>query len=801
MSRGKLKIFFGAFPGAGKTIAMLSAAQRMRGAGRDVVAGVVETHDDPETSAQLDGIEVLPPPEVDGVARPGEFDLDVALARRPEVILIDDLAHANPAGSRHPKRWNDADELLANGIDVFTTMGVQHLESLNDVVGEITGIHERETVPDTFFDSAEETVMVDMSADELLVRLKEGRVHIGDAEKGAAKTFFSKGSLLALREIALRRTADVVEDEVRKVRADKAIDAVWKTKGHLLCCVGPGPGSEHVVRSTARLANRLDVEWTAVYVETPRLQRLPVAERGRILSVVSLAAELGARTAILTGADASEAVVDYARDQNISTVVVGRGAMRLRPWKSMSEAIAAASPNIDVIEIGRGGAEAGTPVAPPAIPPESDGPRTGEKRIRYLWSAAACLATTIVSALLRPHVELATLVLLYTLALVLVAVRWGRGPSIFAAILNVLAMDFFFVPPRYSFEFTDVQYLLTFAVMLAVGVFIAQLAGSLRFQVRVAAHREKRARTLYEFARDLAKLQTTSEVIETTESFMARHFRARVAVLVPDATGMLVSPTGRGMTNPFDSTAAQWAFERALQAGAGTDTLAGNEYLFLPLRAPTRNHGVLAVRPERTRDLFIPEQRHQYEIFAALVATALERVHYVDVARDALLMARIQSGDLALELVRVPLADVVDGALRGLGALTAKHPVTVDVPRDLPLVRADRELLERVFASLVGNAIKHTPAGTHVTVAARVAGKQLEVSVEDDGPGLPAGREEEVFESFARGGQQPPGRGAGLGLAISRAIVEAHAGTIRAEGGREKGARFVFTLPLRRAQG
>ena len=718
------------------------------------------------------------------------------------MILIDDLAHANPTGSRHPKRWNDADELLANGIDVFTTMGVQHLESLNDVVGEITGIHERETVPDTFFDSAEETVMVDMSADELLVRLKEGRVHIGDAEKGAAKTFFSKGSLLALREIALRRTADVVEDEVRKVRADKAIDAVWKTQGHLLCCIGPGAGSEHVVRSAARLANRLDVEWTAVYVETPRLQRLRAAERGRILSVVSLASELGARTAILTGADACEAVVDYARDQNISTVLVGRGrSRRLRLWRSMSDAIAAASPNIDVIEIGRGGAEAGTPVAAPPVQPEAASPRAGEKRIRYLWSAVACLAITFVSALLRPHVELATLVLLYTLALVLVAVRWGRGPSIFAAIMNVLALDYFFVPPRYSFEFIDVQYLLTFGVMLAVGVFIGQLAGNLRFQARVASHREKRARTLYEFARDLAKLQTTSEVIETTENFMARHFRARVAVLVPDATGMLVSPTGRGMTNPFDSTAAQWAFERALQAGAGTDTLAGNEYLFLPLRAPTRNHGVLAVRPERTRDLFIPEQRHQYEIFAALVATALERVHYVAVARDALLMARIQSGDLRLELDRRPLADVVDSALRGLGAITAKHPVTVEVPRELPLVRVDPELLERVFASLVGNAVKHTPAGTRVTVAARVVGKQIEVSVEDDGPGLPPGREEEVFESFARGGQQPAGRGAGLGLAISRAIVEAHGGTIRAEGGREKGARFVFTLPLRRAHG
>ncbi len=799
MSRGKLKIFFGAFPGAGKTNAMLTAGRRLHEAGRDVVIGTIDTHGDPETERLVEGVEVLPPAFVGGAPAPGELNLDGAIARKPQVILIDDLAHANPPGSRHPKRWHDADELLGAGIDVFTTLGVQHLESLNDVVGEITAIHERETVPDTFFDSAEETVMVDMSADELLARLQEGKVHVGEEEKGAAKTFFSKGSLLALREIALRRTADVVEDEVRKVRSEKAVEAVWKTQGHLLCCIGPDAGSEHVVRSAARLANQLDVEWTAVYVETPKLQRIAHAERGRILSVVSLAEELGARTAILTGGNVCEAVVEYARDQNISTVLVGRSPPRaLRLWRSMSDAIAAASPNIDVIEIGRGGAEAGTPVAAPAGGQELVNPRAVEKRMRYVWTVLACVAAGIAGGAIYPYFELATVVLIFMLAVVLVAVKWGRGPAIVAAIINVALVDFFFVPPRFGIKVGDPHYLLTFAVMLAVGVVVGQLAGNLRFQARVASHREKRARTLYEFARDLARLQTTSQVIETTETFMARQFRARVSVLVPDATGMLVSPTGSGMTNPFDSTAAQWAYDQTQSAGAGTDTLAGNEYLFLPLKAPTRTRGVLAVRPERTRDLFIPEQRHQYEIFAALVATALERVHYVDVARDALLMARIQSRDMRLELERRPLADVVQSALRDLGALTARHPVTVDVPVDLPLVSVDSALVERVFTSLVGNVVKHTPAGTHVTVSAHVAGESLEVAIEDDGPGLPAGREEEVFESFARGEKQPARKGAGLGLAISRAIVEAHGGTIRAERCRDHGARFVFTLPLRR---
>jgi len=789
--RGKLKVFFGAFPGAGKTNAMVTAAQRMREAGRDVVVGVVDTHESVDREL-LKGFESVASPA------PGELDLDAALKRHPQLLLVDDLAHANPEGARHPKRWKDVDELLAAGIDVFTTMSVQHLESLNDVVGEITGIREPETVPDTFFDTAEETIMVDMSADELLMRLREGRVHVGEIEKDAEKTYFSKGSLLAMREIALRRTADVVEDEVQKYRAAKAIDAPWKTREHLLCCIGPTAGSEHVVRSAARFANDLDASWTAVYVETPRLQRLRVEERGRILNVVKLAEELGAKTAILTGENVIEALVAYAAQHNIATVVVGRGPARRLPWiRSLSDRIAAAAQTIDVIEIGRAGTEAGNPILAPVLKAaDLEGSRTGEKRMRYIWTVLASALTTIVAYAMYPGFELVTIAMIFMLAVVLLAVRFGRGPAVVGAALNVLAFDFFFVPPRFTLVPEHPQHYVTFGVMLAVGAFIGQLAGHLRFQARVAAHRERRARTLYEFARDLAMLRTTAQVIETTENFMSRQFKARVAVLVPDSSGTLVSPTGRGMSNPFDSTAAQWAYDQAQQAGAGTDTLAGNEYLFLPLKSPTRTRGVLAVRPERTRDLFIPEQRHQFEIFAALVATALERVHYVDVARDALLMAGLQSGEVELEVARQPLTQIVDKAVKSLGPVLAKFHVIVDVPPDMP-VTGDAEMLERVFRSLVGNVAKHTPAGTHVTISARNVGQDLEVVVEDDGPGLPKGREDEVFESFARGEQQSTRRGAGLGLAISRAIVEAHGGSIRAESGRERGTRIVITLPVK----
>jgi len=793
--RGKLKIFFGAFPGAGKTEAMLTAARRMREAGRDVVIGVLDMHGKPEEALAIADFERA------GSAVHGELDLDAVLRRRPRVVLIDDLAHANPSGSRHPKRWSDVDEILGAGIDVFTTMSVQHLASLNDVVAEITGIPEPETVPDTFFDAADETVMVDMSADELLVRLEAGQVPVGHVEQGVEGALFKKGSLLALREIALRRVADVVEDEVRRYRTDKRIEATWKTHGRLLCCIGPEPGAEHVVRSAARLAGQLDERWTAVYVETPDLQRLPAPERARILGVVGLATELGADTAILTGNDVCEAVVEYARDQNISTVVVGRQTpRRLRLERTMSDQIASASDRFDVVEIGRAGADAAAPAMPSFKEPEAPAPRRAEKRARYFWTLLACAFTTLVLTLLTPGFALVNVALLYMLTVVLAGVQWGRGPAILAAIANVVAFDVFFVPPKYSLVPADIQYYLTFAVMLAVGTIIGQLSGGIRFQARVASHREKRARLLYEFARDLAQFQTTSEVIRHTEDYMSRAMQARVSVLVPDASGTLVSPTSHGMNNPFDSTTAQWAFDQARPSGAGTDTLGTNEHIFLPLKSPTRTRGVLAVRPERSRDLMIPEQRHQFEIFAALVATALERVHFVDVARDALLMARIHSGDLQLTFERKPLAAVVQAARESLDAVLASHPITLDFPADLPPVPLDAKLMERVFVSLLGNVAKHTPATTPLRVAGRANGTMVQASVEDEGPGLPAGREDQVFESFERGEATPTRKGAGLGLAISRAIVEAHGGSIHAERRDGRGARFVVRLPLQQAE-
>ena len=866
--RGRLKIFFGASAGVGKTYAMLLAAQAMLRTGGDVVVGFVETHGRTETAALLEGLEQLPPLLLDVKgAQIKEFNLDAALARHPALILVDELAHTNAPGARHPKRWQDIDELLTAGIDVFTTLNVQHLESLNDVVGGITGIRVWETVPDTFFDEADDVVLVDIPADELLVRLKAGKVYIPEQIERAAGNFFRKGNLMALRELALRRTADRVEEDVQAYRTDKAIERVWKTEASLLCCVGPAPGGEHVVRSAARLANQLDIEWTAVYVETPALQRLPSTERERILKTVKLAQDLGAKTAILSSGDPAVAVVDYARTHNCSKVIVGRNAVARRwPWaRGIAKRVGALAPDVDVIEIGRGEAKGAMQPTQPADEAEAEHPKRLRKRLAYVWATLACIATTLIATPLAVYFDLANIVMLFLLTVVLVAVKFGRGPAAAAALISVASFDFFFVPPRFSFAVTDIQYLLMFVVMLAVGLITGQMTAGLRYQARVASYREQRAQALYEFARDMSSLLQTEQVVEAATKFIESTFQARVAILIPDDQERLQLRHYAGVTLDVDlRVAAQWAYDKAQPAGAGTDTLPGSELLYVPLRAPMRTRGVLAIKASKRRLLMIPEQRRHLDTFAVLVAIALERVHYVEVAQQALItmeserlrnsllaalshdlrtplaslvglaewleltkpelagvqrdtaraiaeqarrmsamvnnlldMARIQSGEVKLRREWQSVEEVVGSALKAAEPALANHRVEIALPRDLPLVEFDAKLIERVLYNLLENAGKYTPAGTVIGIGADASEGQLLVTVSDTGPGIPEGQREAIFEKFTRGSRESATPGVGLGLAISRAIVEAHRGKIWAEvnpGG--VGARFCLTLPL-----
>jgi len=669
--RGRLRIYFGSSAGVGKTYAMLVTARKLAAEGVDVLAGVVETHGRGETAAVLEGLPVLPAAQIEYRGKLlAEFDLDGALARKPALILVDELAHSNVAGSRHPKRWQDVEELLAAGIDVYSTLNVQHLESLNDVVGGITGIVVHETLPDTFFDRAEEVVLVDTPADELIERLAAGKVYLPAQAERAAKNFFRKGNLMALRELALRRTADRVEDDVQAYRSERGVAQVWKTEGALLCCIGPHGGAEHVVRSAAQLAQQLAVTWHAVYVETPALQRLDGGRREGILRTVKLAQDLGASTAVLSAQGIAQTLVSYARQHNLSRLVLGhakppRGVPGWWPRRTLGPAITALAPDVDRLEVGQSQRNR------PALAPSPRGAdfegesRFGAQARRYALAAAACGATAVLTHLLVPYFDLANIVMVFLLSVVGVAVWQGRGPAVMAAFVNVAAFDFFFVAPQLSFAVSDVQYLLTFAIMLVVGLVTGQLTAGLRFQANVATHREARSRALFEAARDLSNMLTNEQAIEVAHAVISRQFHAQVAIYVLDLNDRLQPP--KAEAGGLDFGTAQWTLDHNQPAGLGTDTLAGSAWLYLPLKATMRSRGVLAVQPEEPRSLLVPEQRQQLETFAALTAMALERVHYIEVAQSATVQMeseRLRNSLLAAlsHDLRTPLAALVGTA-------------------------------------------------------------------------------------------------------------------------------------------
>jgi len=860
--RGKLKIFFGASPGVGKTYAMLNEARRLRAQGLDVMVGVAETHGRSETALLLEGLEVLARKPV---RRRGttlfEFDLDAALKRRPAVLLVDELAHTNAPGCRHPKRWQDVEELLAAGIDVLTTVNVQHVESLNDIVGGITGIRVWETVPDRIFAEANEVVLVDLTPDDLLVRLREGKVYLPEQAERAIQNFFRKGNLIALRELALRLTADRVDDQMRAFRRTTTEAQVWKTGEALLACIGPSDVDEKVVRTAARLAARLDSPWHAVYAETPQLQRLPEAQRRAILRTLKLAQELGAETSTLPAHDAVASVLDYARRNNLGRIVVGRSTRARWRWpgdRSFSQRLGEQSPDIDLVTVAR--------EERPARPAQADAhyeARRPWQPSRYLYATLICAAITAVAEPLRHYLDLANIVMLFLLGVVFVAYRFGRGPSVLAALLSVATFDFFFVPPRLTFAVSDVQYLVVFAVMLIVGLVVGHLTAGLRYQVRVAHSREQRARSLSAMAKALSSALVEQQVVEIADQFVQLNFRAKAAVVLPDLTDKLQAPAAHGATPALDLAIAQWCYDKNAPAGVGTDTLPASAQLYLPLKAPMRVRGVLVVEPGSPRLLMIPEQRRLLDTLAALVAIALERIHFVSVAQDTLIrmeserlrssllsalshdlrtpltalvglaetlsldlaaaqsdhadkadvireqalrtsrmvnnlleMAKLQSGDVKPRKDWQSLEEIVGSAVHSLEPALAGHPLKLDLPPDLPLVRCDAVLMERVLFNLLENATKYTPLDAPIGVSAASADAVVRVEVWDEGPGLPPGQERAIFAQFARGQKESAVPGVGLGLAICEAIVEAHGGKIWAENRAPHGARFLFTLPL-----
>ncbi|WP_347555720.1 sensor histidine kinase KdpD [Robbsia sp. KACC 23696] len=902
--RGRLKIFFGASAGVGKTYAMLLAAHRRREEGVDTVVGVVETHGRQETLALLEDLERLPPTTfTQRGKRLPEFDLDGALARGPALLLVDELAHSNVAGARHAKRWQDVQELLDAGIDVYTTVNVQHLESLNDIVGQITGIRVWETVPDRIFDLADEVTLVDLPPEELLDRLREGKIYLPQQAERAIKHFFRKGNLIALRELSLRRTADRVDAQMREYRADQSIERLWRARERLIVCVGAGGGNGALVRTAARLAASLKADWLAVHVDTPTLRRQSDAIRKQTFDTLRLAAELGAETVTLDGSDAVTTLAAYATMRNVSKLLAGksqRGRWRRFLAPSFVDRLAEAAPQIELTLLAPHATASRYPRDWRAMllgSHTADAPRSSLAAYGKASGIAAVITALIFTV--SSQIDLANLVMLYLLGVVFAAVRLGRGPGAYLSCLSVVAFDFFFVQPRFSFAIADTQYLLTFAVMLATSLTVSNLTSNLRRQARAASLRERRTAVMYAMTRELGAALTEAQIIEIATRHVNEVFGSRIAILLPDSDEKMrqkVSAPDPATTIPddkLDIDVAQWVYDRQQAAGAGTNTLPSSAAYYLPLKAPMRTRGAIAVLSERPGEFAAPDQLRLLETFAAQIALAIERVHYVDIAQDALVsmeserlrnsllatishdlrtpltaivgsaavltdrllqtptsmptpalaaacsetvptravphvdayalargihieaehmvrlvnnlldMARLQGGGVTLDLQWGMIEEAVGGALAACRSGLAGRSVDVSIPSDLPMVRFDAVLMERVLVNLVENACKYARADTPLSIVAAAihdtAQRRIRVSLNDIGPGLPEGSEDKIFEKFTRGTTESATPGVGLGLAICRAIIAAHGGRIGARNRKDAngvtvGASFWFDL-------
>jgi two-component system sensor histidine kinase KdpD len=668
-TRGRLKIFLGYVAGVGKTYSMLEAARQRKAEGVDVVAGYVETHGRPETEALAEGLEAVPRRQtrIRGVAV-DEMDLDAVLARKPQLALVDELAHTNAPGSRHPKRYADVQELLDAGIDVYTTLNVQHLESLKDIVAQITGVVVREAVPDSFLDEASEIELIDLPPDELLKRLREGKVYVPEQAQRAMAKFFRRGNLTALREIAMRSAADRVDDQMREYMRREAIIGPWPAGERLLVCVSASPLGERLIRAGRRLADELGAEWHAVYVQTPGPRQSSQAVRNRGLANLHLAEQLGAVVRNLQAETVADGVLTYARAQNMTKIIVGK-PLRSRVAElvrgSMVDRIIRQSGPIDVYVIS-GSQEEMTPASLRTEPA-----RAGF--MGYLRAAVLVAVATALSLPLRDRVEPVNLVMVYLASVVISGIYLGYGPSVLASLAGVLAFDFFCILPYYSFSVNDKQYAITFAGLLGVGLIVSALASRLRARADISRRREGEATRLYAMSREMNTAVGREAIAAVLERSVRETFGCEALVLVPapgDA-GKLVPGRPESLMLPeTEAAVAYWSFSRGEQAGFGTETLPESAWCYIPLKAQTGVVGVLASRLSQRDVKMSPEDRLLIDAFASVAALAIERSNLARQAAEVrLLKAREELQAALLNSVshdlRTPLTTIV-GALYSL---------------------------------------------------------------------------------------------------------------------------------------
>lgn len=863
--RGCLKIFLGAAPGVGKTYAMLSAAHAVKADGRDVVVGLAETHGRRETEMLLKGLEVIPRKPVIYVNKIlSDFDIDKALSRRPSLLLLDELAHTNIPGSRHPKRWQDVEELLAAGIDVWTTLNIQHLEGLNDILQKITGTRVRETVPDHVFDDADEIVLVDLPTDELLQRLAEGKVYVPAMAERARKRFFKPENLTALRELALRRAAERIDIDLMERMRAQAIKGPWPARERILVCIGPDQDAISMVRAGKRLADVMDAPWLAVTVEHPD-EQLDADSRRHVDAALELARSLGAETSTLTAPNIAAELLRFAAYENVTQIVLGRsrgGFMGELLRRSLPHELLRHADGVAVHVITSREREQlrGRPTRPARYTFDV-GP--------FIWATLAVAIGIGIAEGMARVTAFPNLSMIFLLAVVFSAVRFGIWPAVYASVLSFLAYNLFFIEPLYTLTVAEPHELLALFVFLAVAVVISTLAGRVHEQALLSTKRMRATRRLYEFTRRLAGIATFEDIPEAAVASIHASLGRPTVVLLAQEEEPVVAAAWPPLEelSTGEMTAARWALKHDEPAGTNTATLPAVGWLFLPLRTAQGPLGVIglgegtegapldsetrtlfetlaeqtavaldratlaremvrargATEMERVRNTLLASISHDFRTpLASILGSATSLIDYADkldantrkellgqikseaegldeMVRNLLAITRIDAGALEVRKDWVDLVELVERVVSAARRRGAPQKISVSLPVDIPLVRADARLLEQALANVVGNAITHTPPNTHVLIDAAIKEDALRLSVKDDGPGIPADMLPHVFEKFVHAAEEVSsradgGESAGLGLAIAKGIIEAHGGRITADSPVANGRGTCVTL-------
>jgi two-component system, OmpR family, sensor histidine kinase KdpD len=841
-TRGKLKIFFGMSPGVGKTYAMLQAARQKQAEGCEVVIGIVETHGRKETEALLEGMPIMPRAQLEyRGTKLEEMDLDAILTWHPGLAVVDELAHTNAPGSRHPKRYQDVLELLDAGISVYTTLNVQHVASRSDTVRQISGVTVSETVPDTVLDLADEIVLVDLTPEQVRARLAEGKVYLGERAEWAAKNFFRESNLTALREMALRLVAEHVDRDLRDIMSEEKIAGPWKSGDRLLVAVSASPYSERLIRYTRRLAASMEASWIVANIEQPR--PLSQEEQTRLTRYLALARQLGAEVISTPGTDIGEALLRIARQHNVTQIVIGKplGTRWLSFWKrDPLRWLMRNSGNIDIHMI----------PAEESVQPRRE---TIEERLaRAPWPdfGVALVIAAVVTAFslsIFNYTGYWAVSLFYLLAVVLAATRLRRWPTLFLAALSALLWDFLFIPPRFTFYISQFQDFMMFGAYFVIALVIGHLATKLREREQSERRREERATALYRFTRALAASRDLDEALPKVLALIKETFEADAAVWLRDENGLSCHPASTFTPSSKDESVAMWSFQKKQSAGKSTDTLPDAAALHVPLVTGDRAEGVLTVRLSHPLTI---EQRDLLDAFAAQLALfvnkerALEEIRTAQISRQSQKLQKALFDSVSHEL-KTPLA-AMSAALhqphldrvelqQAVGRLTRtvdhlldatrlesgllqpvpewcdpgellrdavartglkENILKINIEKNLPAISVDAHLIEQALIALLSNAVAHGASDAPIDVSAARDDSTLIFSVADRGPGLVAGEENKVFDKFYRRPGTAPG-GLGLGLSIARQLVEAHSGQIVAQNREDgTGARFSIRLAI-----